>query len=336
MSVACGGFTVGLLDQGVDMQITFDVTAMPPRDRAEALRTAIWDAVVHVEIDHHLEAGRIAATGLSRQVGDLTVFSAESSALTIRRTPVLAREDVEPCLILGLQRSGTSAIIQDERQVALSKGDMNLVDTTRPFTSINPTGAHQHYFRIPRADLALPDHVISGVTTVRLGADNPVAGLASAYLERLARNSVAISAIPGSTVVDRPSIELIRAMITTQVGADSLARAPLEDSLALRIMEYARAHLGDRDLSGPRIARAHGISSRHMYAVLARSDIQLGEWIRMRRLENCRRELAEPPERTGTVAVIGRRWGFADATNFGRAFRQGYGMSPRDWRERRS
>jgi len=49
-----------------------------------------------------------------------------------------------------------------------------------------------------------------------------------------------------------------------------------------------------------------------------------------------RRELALPTERTGTVAAIGRRWGFADATNFGRAFRQAYGMSPRDWRERRN
>jgi AraC-like DNA-binding protein len=318
------------------LPITFDVTPMPPRDRAEALRTAVWDAVVHVEIDHHVEAGRIAAAGLIRQVGDLTVFSAESTALTIRRTAVLAREDVEPCLILGLQRFGTSMIIQDERQSELSRGDMNLVDTTRPSTSINATGAHQHYFRIPRADLALPDRVISGVTAVRLGPDNPVAGLTLAYLERLARNSTAISAIPGSAVVDRPSIELIRALITTQVGADTLARAPLEESLALRIMEYARAHLGDCDLSGPRIAWAHGISSRHMYAVLARSGIQLGEWIRMRRLEQCRRELALPTERTGTVAAIGRRWGFADATNFGRAFRQAYGMSPRDWRERRN
>jgi AraC-like DNA-binding protein len=35
---------------------------------------------------------------------------------------------------------------------------------------------------------------------------------------------------------------------------------------------------------------------------------------------------------SATIASVARRWGFTDATHFGRAFKEAYRMSPRDWR----
>ena len=133
--------------------------------------------------------------------------------------------------------------------------------------------------------------------------------------------------------VVEPSIELLRAVLTSQHGNSSLARAPLEATLSLRITHYIRAHLADPDLSAARIAAAHGISVRHLYAVLSRSGISLGDWIRTRRLAECRRELAGPNGRLRTIAAIGRRWGFVDATHFSKVFKQTYGISPRAWRD---
>jgi AraC-like DNA-binding protein len=93
-----------------------------------------------------------------------------------------------------------------------------------------------------------------------------------------------------------------------------------------------RAHLPDPDLNAAQIAVAHHISVRHLYNVPGEGGISLGDWIRTRRLEECRDALA----RSGQFIAIGslaRRWGFRDVSSFGRSFRAAYGMSPRAWRD---
>ena len=121
--------------------------------------------------------------------------------------------------------------------------------------------------------------------------------------------------------------------ISTQLPDPRLARGPLAETLQLRVMEYVRAHLAERDLTAARIAAKHHISVRHLYNILASSGISLGDWVRAQRLEECRKDLAKPGANSVTIAFIGQRWGFPDATNFGRAFKAAYGMSPREWRD---
>lgn len=69
--------------------------------------------------------------------------------------------------------------------------------------------------------------------------------------------------------------------------------------------------------------------------MLARSGVSLGEWIRTRRLEECRREPASPAGRHRTIASVAHGWGFADATHFSKAFKREFGLSPRAWRDLR-
>lgn len=138
---------------------------------------------------------------------------------------------------------------------------------------------------------------------------------------------------PGASAVGRPSIELVRALITTHLDASALVTESSEATLLLRIMEYARAHLSEPGLNATQIAAAHHISVRHLYNVLARGGISLGDWMRERRLAACRDELSNPLADSVTVSSIARRHGFTDPSSFGRLFRAAYGVSPREWRE---
>jgi AraC-like DNA-binding protein len=90
----------------------------------------------------------------------------------------------------------------------------------------------------------------------------------------------------------------------------------------------------EHDLCAARIAAAVHVSIRHLYAVLARADISLGDWIRDHRLEGCRRDLIHASARRVTISAIARRWGFVDPTHFGRAFKQRYGLTPKQWRDK--
>src|SRR5271168_542237 len=114
---------------------------------------------------------------------------------------------------------------------------------------------------------------------------------------------------------------------------DSGRRPPLLRRLKLSRATVYRVLSDLPDLTAARIAAKHHISVRHLYNILARSGISLGDWVRAHRLEECRHDLAKPEAKSVTIAFIAQRWGFADATNFGRAFKAAYGLSPREWRD---
>ena len=85
-------------------------------------------------------------------------------------------------------------------------------------------------------------------------------------------------------------------------------------------------------MTADKLARVHHVSIRHVYNLLAEAGISLGDWLRTRRLEACRDELAVPGAKRLNVSAVGRRWGFDDPTNFGRAFKRTYGLTPGEWR----
>lgn len=314
------------------MSPTLDTAFIPPQDREEVVRHAVWESVVAVDIDHRPPAEDMSVRLGLNDIGPLRICSARATAVTVRRTERLARKDEEPSVFLGLQVAGTSLVAQNGRECVLRPGEFAVYESIAPYTLLFDEGVDHHFLRFPRAALALPDRLLRDTATVALGSDNPVARLAFTYFSQLAGSDTSHQNGHGDALME-PSVELLRAVLTSQHGDSGLARAPLEATLSLRITHYIRTHLADPDLSAARIAAAHDISVRHLYAVLSRSGISLGDWIRARRLAECRRELAGPNGRLRTIAATGRRWGFVNAAHFSKVFKHAYGVSPRAWRD---
>ena len=313
------------------MTLILDTRQIPAADRGDAVRETIARTVVHVNIDFPAVSGP-EAFGAITDVGQVRVCSVRSNATKVERTPRLARDELPPSIFLGIQIAGSSLIVQGDREAVLRPGDLAFSDSTAPYTLLDGDGIRQHFFSIPMASLALPFDAIRQLAAVTLSPGHPVADLAATYFRRLASRPD-IFKEPGVAAVGRPSIELVRALITTHLDASALARESSEVTLLLRILEYARAHLPEPGLNATQIAAVHHISVRHLYNVLARGGISLGDWIRTRRLEECRDELSRPQSRSGTISSVARRQGFTDPSSFGRLFRAAYGHSPGEWRE---
>ncbi|MEV0528650.1 helix-turn-helix domain-containing protein [Streptomyces sp. NPDC050439] len=314
------------------MSPVLDTAFIPPRDREEVIRNAVWESMVAVDIDHRPPAEGISVRIGLAAAGAVRICAAQATAVTLRRTERLARKDEEPAVTLGVQMTGSSLVVQNGRECLLRPGQFAVYESIDPYTHIFDEAVDYRFIRFPRAALALPDRLLRDVTAVPLGSDSLVARLAFTYFSQLAVSDELHQGRHADAVVE-PSVELLRAVLTTQHGNSTLARAPLEATLSLRITQYIREHLRDPELSAARIAAAHNISVRHLYAVLSRSGIRLGDWIRTRRLAACRRELADPNGRLRTIAAIGRSWGFVEATHFSKVFKQAYGISPRAWRD---
>lgn len=306
-----------------------DSRTIAPGDRIDTI-LAMARAIVPVELDFPQNAPVVRGT--VTDIGVLRLTSIGSNASRVERTPKLARDDLPPSVMLGMQARGSSVIIQDGREATARPGDLVVYRSTAPYTIIDHDGYRQHQLRMPQHGLALPTEVIRQVTATRLSPRHPVSDLAHAYFQRLIRRQRALS-YARAHAVGPASLELIRALIGTHLDAGSrLTREAHEATLLLRILGYIRAHLGEPTLNATRIAAEHHISVRRLYNVLAAGDISLGDWIRQRRLEACRAELARQHAQETTIAAVAQRWGFRDASNFGRVFRAEYGTSPSRWR----
>ncbi|GAA2212163.1 helix-turn-helix domain-containing protein [Nonomuraea monospora] len=313
------------------MTFILDTEEVAPPDRAEAIREVIWESVVRVEIDHHPDPDLIKARGRISDVAGMNVCTIRSNATTIRRTPALVNDDLEPSVFVSLQRSGTSGVVQGDRQAVLRPGDLAVYDTERPYTLVNDQGIDLHYFRITQRDLGLSRDALAAVTAIRLGAGDPVAEMAAGHLRRLAEAQGRLTTRQAQLLAP-PSLDLLRAALTSVLRDDKASAGALRDALESRIFDYIRAHLTDHALTPARIASAHGISLRRLYTIMAEAGVSLAPWIRDQRLAHARRLLAAPDAGRLTIEAVARRSGFVSAAHFSRVFKTAYGHSPRDWR----
>ncbi len=80
------------------------------------------------------------------------------------------------------------------------------------------------------------------------------------------------------------------------------------------------------------IAAAHHMSLRSLQQLFHDEGLTVAGWIGRRRLERCRRDLADPALASRPVAAIATRWGFSSADDFSRAFRAVHGLPLAEYR----
>ena len=91
--------------------------------------------------------------------------------------------------------------------------------------------------------------------------------------------------------------------------------------------------LADPELTLEKVAEADGISPRSLQKLFAQAGQNFSTYLRHRRLERCRLDLTSPMFATLSISEICFRWGFNGSAHFSRAFKDRYGVSPRDYRK---
>ncbi|WP_406117948.1 helix-turn-helix transcriptional regulator [Streptomyces sp. NBC_00989] len=100
-----------------------------------------------------------------------------------------------------------------------------------------------------------------------------------------------------------------------------------------QIHAFVQDHLGKADLTPDTIAAAHHTSLRYLHKLFQQEEGHtVACWIRSRRLEACRRDLADPRLAARPIHTIAARRGFSSPAHFSQAFRAAYGTAPREFR----
>jgi AraC-like DNA-binding protein len=102
----------------------------------------------------------------------------------------------------------------------------------------------------------------------------------------------------------------------------------------LQARRFIEKHLNDPGLTAAVVARELGVSPRYLRMVFAPEGETVSAYILRRRLEECARRLASSLWRGHTITDIAFAAGFNSGPHFARTFRQQYGLTPRQYREK--
>lgn len=138
----------------------------------------------------------------------------------------------------------------------------------------------------------MPETVLRRVPAVPVSSDVPLAGVLARFVNGLPLQ-------PGQQHAEGEhlgwaAVELVRGLVATVSGEERPARQAPEGSLQVQVTDYLPRPWHEHDLTADRLAAAHHISTRQLHRLLAAEEISLGDWVRERRLEACREELARP------------------------------------------
>ena len=100
-----------------------------------------------------------------------------------------------------------------------------------------------------------------------------------------------------------------------------------------RVCQTIETLLAEPDLQIEQVAAADGVSIRSLQKLFAWSKQSFSTYVRTRRLERCRQDLASPISATLSISEICFRWGFNGSPHFSRAFKDQYGVTPREYRK---
>lgn len=223
--------------------------------------------------------------------------------------------------------SGREMVRQGGREVLLESGDFLLWDSTRPIEFAITGKLHKLTLLVPQRLLSavLPDAERRAACTV--SGTRGCGALFTNHLRALAREGSQL-ALPNQPALLEATLDLLAAALDERAQGTEASR---QQAMLARVQGYIMARLGDPALTPDAIAAAHGISLRQLHRLFEPADATLERWIWRERLARCRHELALLG--TSSISQIAFKWGFSDAAHFSRAFREQFGVSPRELRK---
>ncbi|HEX6444402.1 MAG TPA: helix-turn-helix domain-containing protein [Streptosporangiales bacterium] len=314
------------------MPVVLSSEDVPRTQRPAYWQHVVGDNVVPMEMRYADRLG-FRSRMTVRELGDVTVIEvAESSGMAVR-TPAHVRRSAPDMYQLMLQRSGTAVVEREGSQVRVEPGCLRLGDAYRPFRSVH-SDQREVILAFPRALLPLRSRDTRVLVGRPIPGDRGAAALLAEFVRRLPVTADEEDEVQRSRL-GTVALDLVSVVLAGETGRDPEAFAAAERrTLMARVEAFVESRLHDPALSPAVIAAAHHVSVRQLYKVFETRGYSVARFVRLRRLERCRRDLADPALASRPAYAIGLAWGFTDPAHFTRSFREEYGVPPGEYRSR--
>ncbi|WP_051831025.1 helix-turn-helix domain-containing protein [Streptomyces novaecaesareae] len=323
----------------------FRAEGVPAKERFDCWRELIGRTRASEVASPHAE--RFEAEMRRLELGPVTLLRTSFPSARFWRTPVMVRRSDPEVYHLTLLLDGGLTLTHGagSRTETFAPGDLHMIDSSDPFDlrAFAARAADRPERRIeavgvdfPTSLLPLPPDRLRHVLGRGISGREGTSALLADFLLGLDRQAALLGPAEaprlGTVVVDLVAAWLARELdAEAEVPDDARRRALVEN-----VRTFIRRNLHDPELTPTVIAAAHHVSVSYLHRLFTQQSQgeTVAAWIRRRRLEKARRDLADPALRTVPVHALAARCGIPRPSDFSRAFRAAYGLSPSEHRHR--
>lgn len=261
-----------------------------------------------------LTCNRIGATQVSRF---------DAPAHKWRRDRSHIRADGQDVYLLGVLRSGEGTLEQNGNAVKQARGSLALYDTSLPFSY--ELSASINLLTVPRDLLESRAPQARRRLARNLECDPGLAAMLCEMIDALLEMDVTGQDL--SIVRERLSNSLMDIVLAIlDLNTASLTSNNAQNPSMERMLTYARANLGDPELSPVEIAKFGSVSTRTMNRLFGKLGTTPMRWVLQERVRLGERYLRGGYAKSVTEAAF--MVGFNDISHFSRSFKQLFGYSP--------
>ncbi len=300
----------------------------------EGLKESIRNAIVHVDAQQFSDSK--FSTFECKQFdlpGGLIVYDITIDPVIIKRNPNHINDDANQDYFLTTLLHGRVSIQQADSNYVLEPGDLALMASGLPYTIKYEIPSRRLIVRIPAH--VFRERLLSCHQNVVIGT-LPSEGLGRIVNELL--KSVAFEAqtlsITEQYTLTQSLLELTGALTRSSIKSHELQPACRQSALLNRIYAYLEENYMVSDLTPGKVAKANKISTRYLHSLFSQSGTTLLKWVWERRLRAARSDLLDPSQTQSRISEIAYRRGFNDSAHFSRSFRNRFGISPTELRQR--
>lgn len=269
-----------------------------------------------------------------RKIGDIIISEISSTQQSVVHESRHIRHAERELVQINFQLEGAGLVFQDGREARTGPGEVVVYDSRRPYEM-----RYGEPFRALSVDF--PRHILHSrfghaeEFTARSfsGRRGPGRFLYS-YVKTLARQAEQDDLLIANRLQDHIVDLLVTAF--SGLGQHAAPRASANRTTTLyRVRTYLNENLRDPALSPTTVARAQGVSLRYLYDLFEDEGTTISRFIQQARLDRCRADIEDRTQSCRSLSEIAFSWGFSDSAHFSRAFRNRFGMSPRECRAMR-
>ncbi|MFD9325947.1 helix-turn-helix domain-containing protein [Streptomyces sp. NPDC060065] len=250
-----------------------------------------------------------------------------SDEVAYSRSARQVREDPDEDYRLLLPLTGEIVVRQNEREARLTPGTGTLVSFGAPFECLQDASAQAFVLTIPAHEVDGPLNRRSPLAT-SLDLSRGLGRVVNSMVSDLHAERDHLTDPQFNAVSDRV-VELLCMLASADDRPDSARHLTDVETMVRR---YVREHAADPALTGTSMAHTLGWSLRQIQLALQRVGTTPRELIREERLRLVRERLRCGDCEHLTITDLAYASGFSSASALSTAFRQRYGVSPREMR----
>lgn len=299
-----------------------------PRERADFWRERIGTYQPRMGF-RYTRTDNFRGEAVRQRTGAYQLVKYGSDEIEYSRTAHQVRQDPDEDYRLLLPVRGEIVLRQDGQEARLTPGTGTLVTFGEPFQCLQDADTQAFILTIPAHEVDGPLNRKSPVAT-GLDLTRGLGRIVRSMLSDLYEERDHLTDPQFNAVSDR-IVELVCMLAAGDDRPDAPGHLGEVEAMVRR---YVREHASDPGLTGTSMARALGWSLRQIQLALQRAGTTPRDLIREERLRLVRDRLQCAECEHMTITDLAHTSGFSSASTLSTAFRQRYGVSPREMRYR--